>query len=77
VYTARWQDTCWDSATPYYKNIKVLALKDPHNALLDTVESESCIFESVSTDTVDSNKGSVDCHMNDTWQVVKSKKSHC
>jgi hypothetical protein len=64
------------SATSFHKNIKVLALGDPHTAFLDTVESESCNYESVSNDTVDSNKGSVDSHMNGTWQVVKSKKSH-
>jgi hypothetical protein len=64
------------SATSYHKNIKVLALGNRHTALLDTVESASSSYESVSTDTVDSNKGSVDLHMNGTWQVVKSKKSH-
>jgi hypothetical protein len=64
------------SVTSYQKNIKVLALGDPHTALLDTVESGSSSYESVSTDTVDSNKGSVDPHTNGTWQVVKSKKSH-
>jgi hypothetical protein len=63
-------------ATSYHKNIKVLALGDPHTALLDTVESESCNYESESTDTVDSSKGSVDPHMNGTWQAVKSEKSH-
>jgi hypothetical protein len=65
------------SATSYHKNIKVTALGDPHTALLDTVESGSSSYESVSTNTVDSNKGSVDSQMNGTWQVVKSKKSHC
>jgi hypothetical protein len=64
------------SATSYHKNIKVPELGDPHTALLDTVESGSSSYESVSTDTVDSSKGSVDSHMNVTWQVVKSKKSH-
>jgi hypothetical protein len=64
------------SATSYHKNIKVLTLGDPHTSLLDTVESGSSKYESVSTDTVDSNKGYVDPHMNGTGQVVKSKKSH-
>jgi hypothetical protein len=64
------------SATSNHKNIKVLALGDPHTALLDTVESGSSSYESVSTNTVESNKGSVDPHINGTWQVVKSKKSH-
>jgi hypothetical protein len=64
------------SATSYHKNIKVLALRDPHIALLDTVESESCNYESVSTDTVDTNKGSVDPHMKGTWKAVKLKVSH-
>jgi hypothetical protein len=64
------------SARSYHKNIKVLAVGDPHTALLDTVESGSSSYESVSTVKVDSNKGSVDSHMNGTWQVVKSKKSH-
>jgi hypothetical protein len=40
------------SATSYQKNNKVLALGDPHTALLDTVESGSSSYESVSTDTV-------------------------
>jgi hypothetical protein len=44
------------SATSYHKNNKVLALRDPHTALLDTVESRSFCYESVSTDIVDSNK---------------------
>jgi hypothetical protein len=43
------------SAMSYHKNIKVLALGDPHTALLDTVETGSSSYESVSTDTVDSN----------------------
>jgi hypothetical protein len=43
------------STTSYHKNITVLALGDPHTALLDTgVESASCNYESVSTDTGDS-----------------------
>jgi hypothetical protein len=65
------------SAMSYHKKIKVPALEDPHTALLDTVESGSSSYDSVSTDAVDSNKGSVDSHMNGTWKVVKSKKSHC
>jgi C-terminal processing protease CtpA/Prc len=56
------------SATSY----QVLALGDPHTALFDTAN-----YESVSTDTVDSKKGSGDPHTNGTWQVVKSKKLHC
>jgi hypothetical protein len=44
------------SATSYHKNIKVLALGEPLSAILDTIKSESCIYESVSTDMVDSNK---------------------
>jgi hypothetical protein len=56
------------------KNIKAMSIEDPHTALLDTVESESCNYESVSTDTLDPNKGSVDPHMNGTLQVVKSMK---
>jgi hypothetical protein len=51
------------SATSYHKNIKALVPGYPHTALLDTVESGSCNYESVSTDTVDSNKGSVDSHI--------------
>jgi hypothetical protein len=63
-------------ATSYQKNIKVMEFGNPHTALLDTVEAGSSSYESVSTDTVVSKKGSVDPHMNGTWQVVKSKKSH-
>jgi hypothetical protein len=66
------------SATSYHRSIKVLALRELHTALIDTVESESCIYEeSVSTDTVDANNGSVYSHMNGTWKLVKSMKSHC
>jgi hypothetical protein len=42
-----------------------------------SVYGYTCNYESVSTDTVDSNKGSADPRMNGTWQVVKSSKSHC
>jgi hypothetical protein len=54
------------SSTSYHKKIRVLALGDPHTAFLDTTESGSSSYESVSTDTVDSNKGSVDPHTNGT-----------
>jgi hypothetical protein len=63
-------------ATLYHKNIKVLVLGDPHTSLLDTIKSGSSSFESVSTYKVDSYKGSVDSHISDTWQVVKSKNTH-
>jgi hypothetical protein len=62
------------SAMSYHKNVKVLALGDPHTALLKTVVSGSSSYASVSTETIDSNKGSVDPHMSGTWQFVKSKK---
>jgi hypothetical protein len=65
-----------ESATSDHKNIKVLAIEDPHTSLLDTVESESCSYESGSSVIIDPNKGSVDTQMNGTWQIVKSKKSH-
>jgi hypothetical protein len=61
------------SATSYHMNINVLALR----TLLDTaVYSGSSNYKSVSTDTVDSNKGHIDPQMSGIWQVVKSKKSH-
>jgi hypothetical protein len=64
------------SATSYHKNIKVQAIRYPHTALLDIIESGSFSCESASTDTVVSNKGSLDPHMSGTWHIVKSKKSH-
>jgi hypothetical protein len=54
------------SAKSCSKNIKFLALEDPNTRLLDTYESESCNFQSASTDNIGSNKGSVDPHMNGT-----------
>jgi hypothetical protein len=34
---------------PYHMNIQVPALGDPHSALLDMIELESCNYESEST----------------------------
>jgi hypothetical protein len=53
-------------ATSYHKNIKVLALGDPHTALLDNVELGYSNYESVSTNIGEFIKGSVDLHMSGT-----------
>jgi hypothetical protein len=64
------------SAMSCSKNIKLLALEDLYNLLLHTFESESCNYESASTDTVDSNIRSVDPYLDCTRQTVKSQKFH-
>jgi hypothetical protein len=53
-----------------------IALGDLHTVLLDIVESGSWKIESVHNDIVENIKVTVDLHMNVTWQVNMSKKSH-
>jgi hypothetical protein len=55
MYTARWQDICLGSCHVIPQEYKVL--------VPGTVEIESCNYESVSTDSVDPQKGSVHTHL--------------
>jgi hypothetical protein len=48
----------------------------PDTTLLTSDESVSCIQDTVSTNGVESYKGTVNSYTDGTWQIVKSKKSH-